>query len=110
MSDKKYARQSTAQEEITQRKKEIKDTLCCPYCGERLKKWKVPQSVFTEWPNEFMYVCLNDACSYYSDGWEAMAAMGRHCSFRLMYDPLTDTCNPLPLSNADKLRDGIIEE
>lgn len=102
--------ESPGKEEIAQRKKDIKNTLCCPYCGERLKKWKVPQSVFTEWPNEFMYVCLNDDCTYFIQGWESMAAMGRHCSFRLMYDPLTDTCNPMPLSNSDKLRDGIVEE
>jgi hypothetical protein len=99
-----------SKEEVAQRKRDVKNTFCCPYCGEKLKKWQVPQTVFTEWPNEFMYICLNDECSYFTQGWDAMAAMGRHCSFRLMYDPITDSCNPIPISNASTLKDGIVEE
>lgn len=92
------------------RRKEVRDTLCCPYCGQRLKKWRVPQTVFTEWPNEFLYVCLNDECPYFICGWDAMAAQGNRCSYRLMYDPLTDNCQPLPVFNTKMLRDGIVED
>jgi DNA-directed RNA polymerase subunit M/transcription elongation factor TFIIS len=97
-------------DEVERRKREIRDTLRCPHCGERLNKWGVPQTVFTEWPNEFFYVCMNDECSYFVRGWAAMAAQGNSCSYRLMYDPLTDSCQPVPVSSANTLRDGIIEE
>jgi len=96
-------------DEIERKKKEVKSTLCCPYCGEGLKKWQVPQTVFTEWPNDFMYVCMNDECSYFVRGWAAMSTMGHSCSYRLMYDPLGDSCQPIPVFNALTLKDGIID-
>jgi len=101
---------AASKEEIEQRKRDIKNTLGCPYCGERLKKWQVPQTAFTEWPNEFMYVCINDECPYFVRGWDVMAAMGNRCSYRLMYDPLTDCCQPISVFNASNLKDGVIEE
>ncbi len=96
--------------EVERKKKEIKGTLCCPHCGERLKKWSVPQTVFTQWPNEFFYVCMSNECPYFVRGWDAMAAQGNHGSYRLRYDPLTDSCDPIPVFNAKTLRDGIVEE
>jgi hypothetical protein len=81
----------------------------CPYCGSELKKWKVPQTVFTEWPNEYFFVCLNDECSYFVQGWEVMASQGIHGSYRLMYDPLADCCQALPVPNKSMLLDQIVE-
>ncbi|MDY6912802.1 MAG: ogr/Delta-like zinc finger family protein [Chloroflexota bacterium] len=98
------------QEEIEQRKKEIKNTLCCPHCGVRLSKWSVPQTPFTTWPNEFMYVCFNDDCSYTKRGWDSMIKLGNQGTYRLMYDPEQDCCQPLPVPSHRHLRDGIIEE
>jgi len=97
-------------EEIERRKREVGKTLCCPYCGEPLKKWAVPQTVFTRWPNEYMYVCFNDECWYYVEGWSVMAAQGNPCSYRLMYDPLEDCCQPVAVFSRDHMKDGIIEE
>jgi SAM-dependent methyltransferase len=96
--------------EVERRKKEVKDTLCCPYCSERLQKWQVPQTIFTEWPNEYLYVCFNDNCSYFRKGWQAMASQGNTCSYRLMYDPITDSCGPIPVFNGTMLKDSIIED
>lgn len=98
-----------SKEEIEKKKSQIKDTLCCPHCDSPLKKWEVPQSIFLQWPNEYFYICFNDECPYFLGGWEAMAAQGRHCSYRLMYDDLTDSCQPAPVVNRETLRDGLIE-
>lgn len=95
--------------EIERKKTEVKDTLCCPHCDTPLKKWEVPQSQFLEWPNEYFYICFNDECPYFVRGWDAMAAQGNDCSYRLMYDPLTDSCQPAPVQSHMALRDGIIE-
>lgn len=97
-------------EETERRKREIKNTLCCPYCGEKLRKWEVPQNIFTQWPNEYLYLCLSDECPYFVRGWDAMAKLGRHCSHRLMYDPFTDSCNPMPVYRKDMLKENIVEE
>ncbi len=96
-------------EEIERRKKEIKDTLLCPYCGHRLRKWAVPQTPFTTWPNEYMYICFNDECSYLVEGREMTARYGTPMC-RLLYDPLQDCCQPIPVPNFRALRDGIVEE
>lgn len=97
-------------DEIERRRREIRNTLRCPHCGERLMKWAVPQTVFTEWPNDFFYVCMNDECPYFVRGWDAMAAQGNPCSYRLRYDPLTDSCDPIPVFSTQTLKDGIIDE
>jgi hypothetical protein len=96
-------------EEIEKKKEEIKNTLRCPHCDAELKKWQVPQTIFTEWPNEYFYICFNDECPYFLRGWDTMEKQGNHCSYRLMYDPLTDTCQPAPVRSRDNLRDNIIE-
>ena len=96
-------------EEIQIKKRGIKKTLRCPHCNTELKKWEVPQNVFTEWPNEHFYICFNDECSYFTRGWEAMEKQGNHCSYRLMYDHLTDSCNSIPVMNSNMLKDGIID-
>jgi hypothetical protein len=81
----------------------------CPHCNTELKKWQVPQTIFTEWPNEYFYICMNDECSYFVRGWETMQNQGRHGSYRLMYDPLTNCCQPVPVMNKNTLRDQIID-
>ena len=96
-------------EEIERRKAHVKDTLRCPHCEEPLKKWAVPQTLFTQWPNEFMYICFNDECSYFIRGWDALAKMGNRGSYRLMYDPETDCCQPIPVPTSRALRSGIID-
>lgn len=95
--------------EIEKKKGDIKNTLRCPHCDAELKKLEVPQTSFTEWPNEYFYICLNDECPYFVRGWDAMAEQGNHCSYRLMYDPLTDCCQPAPVASKDSLIDVIVE-
>lgn len=95
--------------EVERRKVAVRETLCCPHCGDTLRKWEVPQNIFTQWPNEYMYVCFNDECPYYVKGWDASAAQGNPGSYRLMYDPLTDCCQPVPVFNSRMLKEGIID-
>jgi SAM-dependent methyltransferase len=98
--------------EIERRKRRVKESLECPYCRERLKKWAVPDNPFVQtWDNEFMYICFNDQCAYYIRGWEHMSSEGNMgTSYRLMYNPEKDRCMPIPVPSARALREGIIEE
>jgi SAM-dependent methyltransferase len=98
------------QKEITKRKAAVRRTLRCPYCEQPLKKWRVPQTPFTEWDNEFMYICFNNACPYLVRGWEAMSRQGNAgMSYRLMYNPERDFCMPVPVPSLGALKAGIVE-
>jgi SAM-dependent methyltransferase len=98
-------------EELEKRKKAVKETLCCPYCGEKLRKWAVPENPFeVTWDNDFMYICFNDACPYYVRGWDFMYRDGnRGASYRLMYNPEKDCCMPIPVPGPKALRKSIID-
>jgi hypothetical protein len=62
-----------ANDELKKREKAVHTTLCCPHCGEKLRKWAVPDNPFCQtWDNEFMYICFNDLCPYYVRGWDLM--------------------------------------
>jgi hypothetical protein len=94
---KSLPRDSLGEEAIESRRSQVKNTLCCPYCENKLEKWVVPDSPFNEWPNDFFYVCLNDECSYYVQSWSIIAELGDFGAYRLMYDPQKDRCFPAPL-------------
>lgn len=99
------------EKEMHEKIKTIKNTGECPYCGEKMKKWAVPQGPFTEWDNEFMYICFNDACPYLIRGWEVMAGQGnRGISYRCMYYPEKEVCLPVPIFSLQALRESIVEE
>ena len=42
----------------------------CPHCGQTMKKWRVPLN--STWNREYFYVCFNDDCEYYKEGWKEM--------------------------------------
>ena len=98
-------------DEIEKRKAYIKETLCCPYCGEKLHKWEVPDNPFCQtWDNDFMYICFNDNCPYFVRGWDKMYKDTlQGMSYRLMYNPEKDRCLPIPVPSHQALRDGITE-
>ncbi|HMK66086.1 MAG TPA: methyltransferase domain-containing protein [Thermodesulfobacteriota bacterium] len=96
---------------VEENRKKIKETLQCPYCGEKLLKWAVPQGPFTEWDNEFMYICFNDHCPYLLRGWEVMGRQGNSgISYRCMYYPEKDVCMPVPIFSLQALRESIVQE
>jgi hypothetical protein len=99
-----------SEEDLQKRERAVKDTLNCPHCGEKMKKWAVPENPFAyTWDNDFMYICFNDACPYFVRGWDFMCREGnRGVSYRLMYNPEKDRCMPVPVPSHMALREGII--
>jgi SAM-dependent methyltransferase len=98
-------------DELERRKAAVAETMSCPYCSERLRKWAVPQTPFTEWDQEFLYVCFNDRCPYLLRGWRAMAEQGNTgFSYRLMFNPGNGRCLPMPIPSLKALRESIVDE
>jgi SAM-dependent methyltransferase len=98
-------------EQLARHRNAIGRTLTCPYCASRLKKWEVPQTPFTEYDSEFMYVCFDDQCPFLVRGWDTMSSQGNHgFSCRFMYDPARDVCLSVPVPSLRALRESIVEE
>ena len=86
----------------------------CPYCGAAMKKWSTPLTPFggsTTWTSEFLYVCFNDECAYFVNGWDWMwNNYHRYVSYRHTLDPFTGKTSPIPVASYGSLKEGIIEE
>jgi SAM-dependent methyltransferase len=89
----------------------VKEPLKCPHCGERMKKWAIPNHPFSTWDIDFLYICFNDVCPYVVSTWHAMSRQGNAgLSCRFVYDPVRDSSIAIPIINLNALRDGIVEE
>ncbi|MEJ2098686.1 MAG: ogr/Delta-like zinc finger family protein [Desulfobacterales bacterium] len=85
-----------------------KKAALCPHCGQAMKRWRVPLN--STWPNEFFYVCFNDDCPYFVQGWEQMwQQQATRASYRCRLDPDTGKCAPIPVWSYDALKDGIMD-
>jgi hypothetical protein len=81
----------------------------CRYCGSRLKKWRLPEG--TTWSEEFFYVCFNDECSYYKDGWNWMRQQfNQEASFRYAVSPANGASLQIPVWSSTATREMIVED
>ena len=81
----------------------------CPHCGHHLKKWLVPDGA--SWTEEFLFVCFNDDCSYYLDGWDWMEQeYNQHASYRYMVNPTTGASSMIPVWSDTATREMIVED
>ena len=81
----------------------------CPHCGERMQLWRSPSE--SSWGGAAQWVCFNDACPYYRDGWEWMrTTYNVSASYRHRFDPQTSQSGPLPVWSPDAHRDAIVKE
>jgi hypothetical protein len=79
----------------------------CPYCGMPLSKWRCPPE--SAWGTEFQYVCFNDDCSYFVNGWEWMREhYNMNVSYRFRINPVNGEHGPLPVWSKNALKDLII--
>jgi hypothetical protein len=86
----------------------------CPHCGMPMKKWQTPLMPFagsTTWTSDFLYICFNDECRYFVDGWDWMwNNYHQYVSYRYLLDPATGIASPIAVSSHASLKDLIIEE
>ncbi len=86
----------------------------CPHCKQPMKKWAATHNDFGDGMGfcaDMMYVCFNDHCSMYVNGWNALFDnYGRVGSVRYFYNPEDGDTGVLPVAHKDALRGDIIDD
>jgi len=85
----------------------VKETPTCPHCQAQMIKMEMPADAGYDSP--FMYVCFNDECPYFVNGWTWMMEKYQvKSSYRHRINPLTSAASPLPVWSKDAMKDRII--
>jgi len=84
--------------------------LQCPHCNAKLDRVAMPQG--SGWEGQCHWVCFNNDCSYYREGYDWMWEKYRmKASYRYrLKNPETGTTSPLPVWSDDAVRDFIVED
>lgn len=74
--------------------------VCCD-CGKEMNLWEVPPINFSDglgWGTPYLYVCFNDECPAYQQGWDHLRENYNHsASYRRMCYPGTDQYELMPV-------------
>lgn len=73
----------------------------CPHCNETMSLWEVPDIMVGDglgWGSPYLYVCFNEACPLYAQGWENVRENWAHnASYRCMNYPGTEQYECIPV-------------
>lgn len=88
----------------------------CPHCGQIMVIWECPPVAFSDglgWGTPYLYVCFNDECPLYLNGWKSiMENYATHASYRCICDPTSDalTMDCMPVFSSEGGRGSIVDE
>ncbi len=73
----------------------------CPHCKKEMSIYEVPPVTFSDglgWGTPYLFLCFNDDCSLYKQGWENLKKnYNQTASYRCMNYPGTDTFELMPV-------------
>lgn len=86
----------------------------CPYCGKEMNLWEPPSIPVGDglgWGAPYLFLCFNDECSLYKEGWDNIEQnYGHVASYRCMCYPGTDQFECMPVFSKYGGTDQIIDE
>lgn len=86
----------------------------CPHCGKEMNLWEVPPVTVGDglgWGTPYLYICFNDQCSCYEQGWNHMKEnYAQNASYRCMNYPGTETFEILPVFSSMGGRGQVIDD
>ncbi len=86
----------------------------CPYCKEEMQLWEVPDIAMGDglgWGTPYLYICFNEACSLYNQGWENVRQNWAHkASYRCMCYPGTDQFECIPVFSPEGGKGQVIDD
>jgi hypothetical protein len=78
----------------------------CPHCKKEMLPWMAPAE--SSWGENIQYVCFDDLCTYYVNGWNHMMKnFSVKSSYRHRYNPENGESGPLPVWSENALKDRI---
>ncbi len=85
----------------------------CPQCGQEMSIWEVPPINFSDglgWGAPFLYVCFNDDCPAFSQGWDEIKENYAHtASTRCLIYPGTTQVEYMPVFGRDGGKGQILD-
>ena len=73
----------------------------CPACEQEMNLWEVPPVNFSDglgWGTPYLYICFNDDCPIYQQGWENLKEnYAQTASYRQMCYPGTEQFELMPV-------------
>ncbi len=85
----------------------------CPHCGMEMNLWEVPPVTFSDglgWGVPYLYMCFNDECSLYLEGWDNLREnYSQNASYRCICYPGTKQYECMPVFSPEGARGQIID-
>lgn len=73
----------------------------CPHCNQEMVLWEVPPVTFSDglgWGSPYLFLCFNDECPLYVQGWEELEEnYAQHASMRCLNYPGTEQFECMPV-------------
>jgi len=73
----------------------------CPHCGTEMQIWEIPPVAFSDglgWDSPYMYVCFNDECHLYINGWQNLwENFSQRASYRCIKSPNDNNFEAMPV-------------
>lgn len=86
----------------------------CPHCGEKMLFWEVPPFPYEDglgWGCQYLYVCFNDFCSLYIEGWDSIRThYGHHASYRCIQVPNETEFSCIMVFTSQGMKGNIVEK
>lgn len=86
----------------------------CPHCGKEMSIWETPPMNFADglgWGTPFLYICFNDECPLYQQGWDHMKENYAHtASYRCMCYPDGKKFESIPVFSPMGAKGQIIDD
>jgi len=86
----------------------------CPHCDHEMNLWEVPPIPMGDglgWGTPYMFVCFNDECSIYEEGWENLSEnYGHNASYRCICYPGTQDFECMPVFGRTGAKGQIVDD
>src|SRR6056297_983919 len=96
-------------EKIMQQEKPV-----CPHCGQEMTIWEIPPVAVGDglgWDSPYMYVCFNDQCPLFTEGWDNLwENYAQRASYRCIKSPHGDNFEIMPVFSSMGGQGQIIDE